>query len=100
MRPIAVRSLWHIAQAVSYDPSPSSGCRDAALTPFFVTAINQAASNQTVSGVRVSWKTVPASTRTRLRQPPHDHPPAGSRQPFSEPQWVQRKPSGHRNQSR
>ena len=25
VRPIAVRSLWHIAQAVSYDPSPSSG---------------------------------------------------------------------------
>ena len=64
VRPIAVRSLWHIAQAVSYDPSPSNGCSEAALTPFVVTAISQAASNQTVSGVRVSWKIVPARTRT------------------------------------
>jgi len=58
---------------------------DAALTPFFVTAISHAASNHTVSGVRVSWKIVPASTRTRLRQPPQDQPPAGRRQPFLAP---------------
>lgn len=81
MRPIAVRSLWHMAQALSYDPRPSSGRSEAALTPFLVTAINQAASNQTVGGVRVSWKTVPASTRTRLRQPPHDQPPGSAPRP-------------------
>ena len=74
MRPIAVRSLWHIAHAVSYEPSPSRGCKEAALTP--------------------------AMTLTRLRHPPQDHPPAGSRQPFSAPQCGQQKPSGYRSQSR
>jgi hypothetical protein len=57
-----------------------------ALTPFFVAAISHATLNNTVSGVLVSWKAVSAKTRTRLRHPPQDHPPAGKRQPFLAPQ--------------
>src|SRR5665647_1253015 len=68
-RPIAVRKRCSIVQSVWYDPRPSSLCICSADTPFFVLAMYQAAANHTVSGVRVSWKMVPAVRETRRRQP-------------------------------
>ena len=79
---------------------PSTRWRPSALTPLFWLVSCQAASNQSVSGVRVWWKIVPAVAETRRPQPPHDRRPSRSRQDTAEPQWGQAKPSRHRSQSR
>ena len=59
-----------------------------------------AAANQTVNGVRVSWKMVPAVRETRRRQSPHRQTRPFISQETTHPQCGQTKPSGHRSQSR
>jgi len=62
--------------------------------------ISHAAANQTVSGVRVPWKIVPAVADPRRPQPPHDHRPSASLQAVVASQSGQQNPSGQRSQSR
>ena len=52
--------------------------------------------NQTVSGVRVRSKMVPAVTDVRMPQPEHQNRPPPSRQPPSSPQPGQTNPVGQR----
>ena len=61
-RTMARRNLCSHVQAVSYFLSPSTRCRPNALAPFFCVVNHHMARNQTGSGVRVSWKIVPAVT--------------------------------------
>lgn len=74
--------------------------RPRALTPPFWLVMCQAAANQTVRGVLVWWKTVPAVADTRRPHPPQDRRPSRSRQDTPEPQWGHTKPSRQRSQSR
>jgi hypothetical protein len=97
---MAVRNRWSIAQAVCSEPIPRTRLRPSAEIPCFWLVICQAATNQTVSGVRVAWKIVPAVGDTRRAQPPHDQRPSASRQARVPPQCGQTKPSGQRSQSR
>jgi len=68
--------------------------------PCFWLTIIHAAANQTVSGVRVPWKIVPAVADTRRPQRPHDHRPSGSFHATAERHSGQHKPSGQRSQSK
>jgi hypothetical protein len=68
--------------------------------PFFCVVRDQAAANQVVSGVRVSWKTVPAVLETRRRQSEHLHTAPAIFQPPTQPQCGHTKPSGQRSQSK
>ena len=60
----------------------------------------QAAANHTVSGVRVSWKMVPAVRETRRRQPAHLRTRPFISHETTHPQCGQANPSGQRSQSR
>ena len=68
--------------------------------PCFWLTICHAAANHTVTGVRVSWKIVPAVRDTRRRQPAQRRTPPAISQPESQPQCGHLKPFGQRNQSR
>ena len=68
--------------------------------PSLPVANNQQAVNQTVSGVRVRSKIVPAVTDVRWPHPEHLERPSPSRQAPSWPQAAQAKPAGHRSHSR
>jgi hypothetical protein len=68
--------------------------------PSFPVAKCQQAANQTVSGVRVRSKNVPAVTDVRLPQPVHWYLPSPSRHPPGRPQAGQVKPLGHLSHSR
>ena len=68
--------------------------------PSWPVAKSQQAVNQTVSGVRVRSKIVPAVTEVRLPHLEHMYRPSPSRQPVSRPQPEQAKPAGHRSHSR
>ena len=60
----------------------------------------QQAANQTVSGVRVRSKMVPAVTDGRLPQFVHMNLPSPSRHPPAWPHSGQTNPDGHRSHSR
>ena len=60
----------------------------------------QAAENQTVSGVRVPWKIVPAVAETRRSQPAQRQRRSGARHPSGEAHHGHTNPSGQRSQSR
>ena len=60
----------------------------------------QQAANQTVRGVRVLSKMVPAVTEVRLPHPAHMILPSPVRHPAGLPQAVQTKPEGHLSHSR
>ena len=68
--------------------------------PSLPVANNQQAVNQTVSGVRVRSKIVPAVTDVRWPHPEHLKRPSPGRQAPSWPQAAQAKPAGHRSHSR
>src|SRR6266516_1902682 len=72
-------------QAVWYIPSPVPRCRRRVLTPFFWLVIHHRAWNHTFSGVRVSWKTVPAVNEARYARPPPLVQPTPSGLVYSEP---------------
>ena len=67
--------------------------------PSLPVAKSQQAVNQTVSGVRVRSKIVPAVTEVRPPHLEHMYRPSASRQPVSRPQPEQAKPAGHRSHS-
>jgi hypothetical protein len=69
-------------------------------TPFFADVAYHAAANQTVIGVRVSWKIVPAVTDTRRRHGSHQKRPSPSRHAREPWQRGQTKPEGQRSHSR
>ncbi len=79
---------------------PRTRLSPSAEAPFFWLVMCQAAANQTVSGVRVRWKTVPAVGETRRAQPAHERRPSASRQERWSPQCGQTKPPRQRSQSR
>ena len=60
----------------------------------------QAAANQTVNGVRVSWKIVPAVRETRLRQPPQRQIRPRATVVTVRPHAGHTGPPGQRSQSR
>jgi hypothetical protein len=72
---------------------------ESAETPSFWEANSQQAANQTVSGVRVRSKTVPAVGEVRSPQAEHLKRPSAIRQPAC-PQSGQANPSGQRSHSR
>jgi len=80
-RTSASRSRCSIAQAVWYEPISRTRCTCWAETPSLAVANSQQAWNQTVSGVRVLSKIVPAVTDVRREQPPHSTRPSASRHP-------------------
>jgi hypothetical protein len=69
-------------------------------TPSFWVANSQHAANQTVSGVRVRSKIVPAVGDVRVPQPRHSNRPSASRHAPACPQSAQTNPSGQRSHSR
>ena len=69
-----------------YEPISSARCKPRTETPRLLLVMCQAAANQTVSGVLVRCKIVPAVTDTRRVQTPHDQRPASSRQPLTSSQ--------------
>jgi hypothetical protein len=73
---------------------------DSAEIPSFSEANSQQAANQTVSGVRVRSKIVPAVAEVRAEQAPHSRRPSASRQAPAWPQRGQTNPSGQRSHSR
>ena len=94
------RSRCSIAHAVCSEPISSAFCRPSAEIPSLAVANDQHAANQTVSGVRVLSKIVPAVTEVRRPQAAHMMRPSPSRQPLLRPQSGQTNPNGHRTHSR
>jgi hypothetical protein len=80
-RTSADRSRCSIAHAVWYEPISRARCRCWAEIPSLAVANSQQAWNQTVSGVRVRSKIVPAVTEVRREQPPHSTRPVGQPPP-------------------
>lgn len=68
--------------------------------PCFWLVICHPAANQTVNGVRVPWKIVPAVADTRRAQPPQDHRPSASLHAIVARHTGHQNPSGQRSQSR
>ena len=101
---------WALAKQLCRQPLASSlshageymgaRCRLCADTPSFWVANNQAALNQTVSGVRVLSKIVPAVADARALHPLQRNVPSAIRHPLAWAQLGQTNPSGHRNHSR
>jgi hypothetical protein len=73
---------------------------DSADIPSFWQANSQQAVNQTVKGVRVRSKIVPAVGDLRRAHPEHFQRPSPSGQPPAWPQSGQTNPSGQRSHSR
>ena len=94
------RSRCSIAHAVWYEPISSVRCTVSAETPSLRPANIQQTVNQTVSGVRVLSKIVPAVTEVRASQPVHLSRPSLIRQPPERPQRSQTNPPGQRSHSR
>jgi hypothetical protein len=67
--------------------------------PCFWLVICHAAANQTVSGVRVRWKIVPAVGEVCRPQLAHSRRPLLSSQPTRPPHTGQDQPPGQRSQS-
>jgi len=74
------RSRWSIAHAVWLEPISSARLSDSAEIPSFWEANSQQAVNQTVSGVRVRSKIVPAVTEVRSWHSRHSRRPSASSQ--------------------
>ena len=89
-----------MAHAVWYEPISSVRFRLSAEIPSLPVVNSQQAANQTVKGVRVQSKMVPAVTDVRSPHPEHMNRPSPSRQPPGWPQCVQTKPLGHRSHSK
>ena len=96
---ITVRYRCSITQAVWIEPSSISRRSWVAETPVLLLTSSHAAVNQTVSGVRVLSKIVPAVAETFGLQTPHSHLASDQRHPAKLPQPGQTTPSGQRSQS-
>ena len=94
------RSRCSIAHAVWYELISSARCRLWAEMPSFWVAKSHDAMNQTVSGVRVLSKIVPAVTEVAERHDPHRNRPSPSRHPPGHPQAGHTNPSGQRSHSK
>ena len=94
------RNRCSIVQAVSYEPISSVRWRLSAEMPSLALAKAQQAANQTVSGVLVRWKIVPAVTDVRCPHAVHIQRPSPVYQPPAESQSGQTNPFGHRSHSR
>src|SRR5207245_3499705 len=79
--------------------SPSTRCRPNALAPYFWVVTHHMARNHTGSGVRVSWKIVPAVTEVWQPHPAHSHS-SRTGHAFPDPQRGHAKPDGHRSRAR
>jgi hypothetical protein len=88
-----------MAHAVWYEPISNVRFRLNAEIPSLPMANNQQAANQTVNGVRVRSKIVPAVTEVRPPHRAHMNLPSPSRHPPC-PQSGQEKPEDHRSHSR
>jgi hypothetical protein len=88
------------ANRISTEPISKVRFRLSAEIPSLPVAKYQQAENQTVSGVRVRSKIVPAVTDVRLPHSVHMNLPSSSRHPPGCPHAGQMKPEGHLNHSR
>src|SRR5437899_8985168 len=96
---MARRNLCSHVQAVSYFFSPSTRCRPNALAPYFWVVTHHMARNHTGSGVRVSWKIVPAVTEVWQPHPAHSHS-SRTGHAFPDPQRGHAKPDRDRSRAR
>jgi hypothetical protein len=99
-RTMTTRYRWSIIHAVWIEPNSISRRTWIADTPILSPTIRHATANQTVSGVRVLSKIVPAVTDTLRSQPPHFQRESANRHPAMLAQCGQTNPSGQRSQSR
>src|SRR5438132_702857 len=88
------RSRCSIAHAVWYELISSARCRLCAETPSFWVANSQHAMNQTVRGVRVLSKIVPAVTDVAERHEPQRSRPSPRRHPPGSPAGRAHEPVG------
>ncbi len=82
---------------VRWLPSPRTRCRPSALAPGFWLTTHQIARNHNVSGVRVSWRIVPAVTDTCCPHVAHILSPRRVAQAFVVPHAGHEKSRGHRS---